>query len=183
MNICVYCASSLKIAPSFHSVATDLGRIIAEGGHTLVYGGGNVGLMGTLAKSVHEYGGTVVGVIPRALQEIEGRAYDVADELIVTDTMQERKRIMFTRADGFAILPGGIGTLEEFFEVLTLRKLGYHDKPITIVNKDRFFDPLLDLLNYVDKTRFSPGVTDGTLYTVSEDAMAAVGHLNHAIVI
>ncbi len=166
MNICVFCASSDGLPDRYHAAARALGKRIGASGHTLVYGGGNVGLMGTLARAVHAKSGRVVGYIPRRLQSIEGRAYDIADELHVTETMAERKRGMYELADVFVVLPGGIGTLEEFFEVLTLRKLGYHSKPIYVLNTDRCHQPLIDLLRHADKKGFSPGVSDGDLYRV-----------------
>ncbi len=143
MNVCVYCASSTRISPAYAEAAENLGRLLAEKGHALVYGGGNVGLMGHIARAVHAAGGHVYGVIPAALHAREGIAYGLADELVVTDTMQERKKLMFTRADGFVVLPGGIGTLEEFMEVLTLRALGYHNKPIALLSTDGFYDTLM----------------------------------------
>jgi hypothetical protein len=142
-SICVYCSSSNAIADAYPPVAETLGREIARRDHALVYGGGAVGLMGVLAHAAHEDGGTVTGVIPSKLQDREGIAYD-ADELVVTDTMRERKGIMYSRADAFVVLPGGYGTLEELMEVLTLKQLGYHDRPIAILNVDGFFDTLLD---------------------------------------
>ena len=154
-HVGVYCASSNRIGEKYFAVAAETGRLLAERGLTLVYGGGNVGLMGTVARAVHEHGGEVFGVIPDALRQIEGVAYEVADELIITETMQERKRLMFTRAEAFLVLPGGFGTLEEFMEVLTLRQLGYHHKPIALVNTDGFYDPLLDLFEHYYRTGFA----------------------------
>ncbi len=154
MNVCVYCASSNHIAPAYVAAAETLGRCLAQGGHTLVYGGGMVGLMGAVARQVHAHGGRVYGVIPRALHSREGIAYTLADELDVTETMQERKRLMFTRADGFVVLPGGIGTLEEFMEVLTLRALGYHDKPIAVLSTDGFYSRLLDFFDFLGAEGF-----------------------------
>lgn len=153
MTIGVYCASSNDIATIYQDVAYEIGTIIARQGHELVYGGGRVGLMGVIARAVHDHGGKVIGAIPRALKDREGIAYEVADEMHVTETMQERKRIMFTRADGFIVLPGGFGTLEELMEVLTLRQLGYHDKPIAILNTEGFYDRLIDLFEHFFLTR------------------------------
>jgi hypothetical protein len=153
-SICVYCSSSNAIADRYPPLADTLGRAIARRGHTLVYGGGAVGLMGVLAHAVHEEGGEVTGVIPAKLQDREGIAYD-ADELIVTDSMRERKRLMFERADAFVVLPGGYGTLEEFMEVLTLRQLGYHDRPIVILNADGFFDTLLTFFEELREGHFA----------------------------
>jgi len=159
-SICVYCSSSNAIADTYPPVAEALGREIARRGHELVYGGGAVGLMGVLAHAAHEEGGTVTGVIPSKLQDREGIAYD-ADELVVTDTMRERKGIMFRRSDAFVVLPGGFGTLEEFMEVLTLKQLGYHDHPIAILNVNGFFDTLLDFFDELRDGQFArEAITD-----------------------
>lgn len=132
-----------------------MGHLLAQHGFGLVYGGGNVGLMGILARAVHDRHGHVYGVIPEALQQIEGAAYEVADDLIVTRTMQERKAIMYTRADAFVVLPGGFGTLEEFLEVLTLKQLGYHNKPLFLLNAFEFYRPLLVLFEHFYRERFA----------------------------
>ena len=122
-----------------------MGRWIGEHGGQLVYGGGNNGLMGVVADATLAAGGRVVGVIPRALVEKEWAKLDCT-ELHVVDNMHERKRMMAERADAFLALPGGIGTLEEFFEVWTWRQLGYHDKPVGLLNLDGYYDALLDFL-------------------------------------
>lgn len=147
-SVTVYCSSSNSIAAAFTKAAKELGKSFADHHVQLVNGGGRVGLMGEMARAVHENGGRVVGVIPHALKEIEGIAYHASDELILTDTMRERKRIMFERSDAYVALAGGYGTLEEFLEVLTLRKLGYHDRPIVLLNTNGFYD---DLLGFFDK--------------------------------
>jgi uncharacterized protein (TIGR00730 family) len=143
-NIAVYCSSSNLIHDDFFRDAAALGRGIGERGGTLVYGGGCTGLMGEVARATHAAGGRVVGVIPQAMKTVEV-CYEAADELIVTRTMRERKAIMDERADAFVVLPGGFGTLEELLEILTLRLLKYHAKPIIILNTRGFFDPLLQL--------------------------------------
>jgi hypothetical protein len=165
-SICVYCSSSNAIADTYPPVAEALGRELARRGHALVYGGGAVGLMGVLAHAAHEEGGTVTGVIPSKLQDREGIAYD-ADELIVTDTMRERKGIMFRRAEAFVVLPGGYGTLEEFMEVLTLKQLGYHDRPIALLNVDGFFDTLLDFFDELREGRFAREAIGDLVHVVS----------------
>lgn len=156
-----------------------MGRLLARRGYTLVFGGGQVGLMGEIARAVHDEGGSVLGVIPEALKEREGIAYDVADELIITRTMQERKRILFTRADGFIVLPGGFGTLEEFMEVLTLKQLGYHDKPIVVVNTDGYFEPLLSCFEYMFEEGFAHE-RYRSLYHVAAEPSDAISHLEAA---
>ncbi len=153
-SICVYCSSSDHIDPAFRKPAKDLGRLIATHGDTLVYGGGSVGLMGDCARAVHAFGGKVVGVIPQSLTTAE-IAYHHADELIVTQTMRERKQIMDERADAFVVLPGGFGTLEELSEILVLKILGYTDRPLIIVNPDGFYDPLIELFNHFVQHKFA----------------------------
>ena len=155
MNIAVYCASSSAIDDKYFAAAGTTGRLLAERGHTLVYGGGSVGLMGAVARAVHASGGHVVGIIPEALKSREGVAYDAADELIITETMQERKRRIYTRAHAFLMLPGGFGTLEEFMEVFTLRRLGYHDHPIALLDVDGFYEPLMALFDHYYATGFA----------------------------
>lgn len=155
MTICVYCSSSDRIDRSYFEVAEAFGRGLAGQGHGLVYGGGRVGLMGATARAVHAAGGAVCGVIPEALKAREGVAYDAADELVVTETMRERKRIMIERADAFVALPGGHGTLEEFMEVLTLRQQGYHRKPVVLLNTNGFYDLLLRFFDHLAERRFA----------------------------
>lgn len=142
MRICVYCASSNDLAEIYFAAARALGDGMARRGWPLVYGGGSVGLMGALAEAVRAGDGTVIGIIPQALLEREV-AYQQADQLIVTTTLRERKRLMDEHADAFVALPGGFGTLEELMEIMTLRQLAYHDKPIIIVNVGGYFDALL----------------------------------------
>jgi uncharacterized protein (TIGR00730 family) len=144
-SLCVYCGSRKGSAPEFEAVAATTGRWIGEHGGQLVYGGGNNGLMGVMADAALAAGGRVVGIIPRALVEKEWAKSDCT-ELHVVDNMHERKRMMAERADAFVALPGGIGTLEEFFEVWTWRQLGYHDKPVGLLNLQGYFDPMLAFL-------------------------------------
>ena len=152
---CVFCSSAGGLPEAYRQAAHDLGRELAERGHRLVYGGGNVGLMGELARSVHEHGGTVVGVIPQGLVDRE-LAYDPADELLVTQTLRERKAEMDARADAFVALPGGFGTLEELLEVLTLRQLRLHDRPIVLVNVAGYWDPFLAMVSDMVAQGFAP---------------------------
>jgi uncharacterized protein (TIGR00730 family) len=142
-NVCVYASSSDLLAPPYQEAARELGTAIGNRKLTLIYGAGQVGLMGYVARAVHETGGKVVGVIPELLHARE-IAYLEADELIVTTGMRERKAIMENRGDAFIALPGGFGTLEEILEVLTLRQLHYHHKPIVFFNVLGFYSPLLE---------------------------------------
>ena len=154
MNVCVYCSSSDRIDQRYFAAASALGEGMARRGWGLVYGGGSVGLMGAVARSVQAAGGTVIGIIPQALLDREV-GYLEADELIVTTTMRERKRLMDERADVFLTLPGGFGTLEELLEIMTLRQLTYHDKPVVIVNLYGYFTPLLGMFERIFAERFT----------------------------
>jgi uncharacterized protein (TIGR00730 family) len=158
-SICVYCASGLGTKPVFAEAARTLGRALAENDVQLVYGGGSMGLMGTLATSVLDHGGFVTGVIPDFLVGRE-HMLERAQERIVTRDMHERKRIMFERADAFVALPGGVGTLEELVEQLTWAQLGRHKKPILIANIDGFWDPLCLLLDSMRDVQFIRAVVD-----------------------
>lgn len=144
-SICVYCGSRPGLNPAFAAAAAQVGHWIGERGGQLVYGGGKSGLMGIVADAALQSGARVVGVIPKALVEKEW-AHRGCTELHIVETMHDRKRMMAERADGFMALPGGIGTFEELFEVWTWRQLGYHDKPIGILNIARYYDRLLEFL-------------------------------------
>ena len=152
-SICVYCASGPGNDPAFMDAARKFGRILAENGIRLVYGGGSVGLMGALAESVLDHGGAVTGVIPDFLVNREHMLLSVQERLITRD-MHERKWVMFERADAFVALPGGVGTLEELVEQLTWAQLGRHKKPILALNIARFWDPLCALLEQMVKLDF-----------------------------
>ena len=141
-SICVYCGSNDGRLPEYAAAAERLGRDMAEAGVRLVYGGGSIGLMGIVARSVLAHGGDVTGIIPQFLKDREVMLKEVS-ELIVTADMHERKRIMFERSDAFVALPGGIGTLEEVVEMMTWAQLDQHEKPILIVNINGFWDPLI----------------------------------------
>jgi len=152
-TICVYCGSGPGTNPRFIEAAIALGRALAENGIRLVYGGGSIGLMGAVATSVLDHGGTVTGIIPDFLTSRES-ALTRVQELIVTPDMHERKRLMFERSDAFVALPGGIGTLEELVEQLTWQQLGRHSKPVLLANIDGFWEPLLSLLAHMRATEF-----------------------------
>ena len=152
-TICVYCGSGPGSNHRFIEAAIALGKILAENRIRLVYGGGSIGLMGALATSVLDHGGTVTGIIPDFLTSREN-ALTRVQELIVTPDMHERKRLMFERSDAFVALPGGVGTLEELVEQLTWKQLGRHTKPILLANVDGFWEPLLALLAHMRATQF-----------------------------
>jgi len=146
-SVCVYCGSREGKKPAFADAARATGQWIGRHGGQLVYGGGKNGLMGIVAQATLEAGGRVVGIIPQALVEKEW-ANDNCTELHVVDTMHTRKQMMAERADAFLALPGGIGTLEELFEVWTWRQLGYHDKPVGLLNADGYYDSLIAFLSH-----------------------------------
>ncbi len=142
--ICVYCASG-PVDDEYLALASDVGTALGSAGHTLVSGGGNVSMMGAVARATRAAGGATIGIIPQALVDKEV-ADTASDELVITDTMRQRKALMDDRADGFITLPGGIGTLEELFETWTGGYLGMHDKPVVLLDVDGFYQPLLDWL-------------------------------------
>ena len=144
-SICVYCGSRSGLNPAYAAAAAQVGHWIGSHGGQLVYGGGKSGLMGIVADAALQSGARVVGVIPKALVEKEW-AHQGCTELYVVDTMHDRKRMMAERADAFLALPGGIGTFEELFEVWTWRQLGYHDKPIGILNVAGYYDRMMEFL-------------------------------------
>ena len=152
-SLCVYCGSRPGSSPGFAQMARQVGAWIGRHNGQLVYGGGHNGLMGIMADAALAAGARVVGVIPKALVEKEW-AHTGCTELHIVENMHERKRIMAEHADAFLALPGGIGTLEEFFEVWTWRQLGYHNKPVGLLNMDGFYDSLLIFLNSSVKTGF-----------------------------
>ena len=152
-SICVYCGSKPGNRPEFTQIAVQVGKWIGTNGGQLVYGGGRNGLMGLVAEATLAAGGTVVGIIPTALVEKEW-AHHGCTELHVVDTMHERKRLMADKADAFLALPGGIGTFEELFEVWTWRQLGYHDKPVGILNSMGYYDGLMNFIGQVVKEGF-----------------------------
>lgn len=152
-TVCVYCGSRPGLNSAFGDVARQVGSWIGQHGGQLVYGGGKSGLMGQLADAALQAGAQVVGVIPKALVEKEW-AHRGCSRLHIVDTMHDRKRMMAEHADAFLALPGGIGTLEEFFEVWTWRQLGYHDKPIGLLNTAGYYDKLLAFLDSAVEQQF-----------------------------
>ncbi len=152
-SLCVYCGSRPGLDPRHADVARTVGQWIGRHGGQLVYGGGRAGLMGVVAQATLEAGGRVVGIIPKALVEKEWALHDCT-ELHIVDTMHDRKRMMAERSDAFVALPGGIGTFEELFEVWTWRQLGYHDKPVGILNSAGYYDGLLAFLAQTVEQQF-----------------------------
>ena len=145
MNICVFCSAN-DVAPQYVAAAEKLGRWLGREGHTLVYGGANLGLMEAVARAAHEAGATVVGVVP-AILEKTGRASDHIDVRVLCDSLDDRKAIMVERSDLFVALPGGVGTLDEIFTVVAAASIGYHHKRVVLLNIDGFWDSLLAMLD------------------------------------
>lgn len=157
-SICVFCGSSMGFHPIYKKSAYDLGKHIANENLTLIYGGGSVGLMGVLADAVMEHGGKVIGIIPKFLYEWEV-GHDDISELIIVDSMHERKQKMAELAQGFIAMPGGIGTLEELFEIFTWAQLALIKKPVALFNVNNFYDDITHFLNKMVKEGFVKEVT------------------------
>jgi uncharacterized protein (TIGR00730 family) len=174
-NVCVFCGSGSGLSPRFAEAAQIFGQSLAEAGVGLVYGGGGLGLMGEVARAVLKHKGHVTGIIPSFLSEKERMLRDV-QELIVTEDMHQRKRLMFERSDAFVALPGGIGTLEELVEQLTWSQLGRHTKPIILANVDGFWDPLCALLDHMRAQAFIRDGMNVRFVTVNraEDILPAI---------
>ena len=147
-RVCVYCGSAGAVDERYREAARELGEALARAGIEVVYGGGRIGLMGIVADAALAAGGRVIGIIPGPLRDAELAHYRVT-ELVITGSMHERKRLMAERSDAFAVLPGGIGTLDEMFEIVTWRQLGLHDKPIFIVDVAGYWRPLRQLLDHL----------------------------------
>lgn len=174
--ICVYSSSSWAIDPVYFEAASALGREIAAKGHLFLFGGGLTGLMGACARSVHQHHGHVIGIIPEALH-VKGIVYDRCDELVVTKGLRERKATMDERSDAFIALPGGYGTLEEVLEIITLKQLRYHNKPIIILNINHFYDKLLEQFETIISQQFAKPECQ-ELYFVTEDISAALVYID-----
>ena len=178
MNLCLYGASSDQIAPAYLQAVEALGEKLARRGHGLVFGGGAQGLMGAAARGVSSRHGYILGVAP-SFFNVDGVLYPHCTEFIYTETMRQRKQIMEERADGFIMVPGGIGTYEEFFEMLTLKQLGRHSKPIAVLNLDGYYDLLQQMLEQTIEQGFmKPACRD--LYGVFSDADALLDYLEQA---
>lgn len=175
-NLCVFCSSSDVIEPVYFQAAKELGTALARRGDALIYGGTSVGLMGALARSLHQHGGRVVGIIPGFLAA-RGMAYAPADELILTRDLRERKAVMESRADAFLALPGGFGTLEEMMEIITLKQLQQHAKPAVFLNTAGFWDPLAELFRHMEAHQFVKPLA-GSLYHFAPTVDDALAYLD-----
>lgn len=159
-SLCVYCGSRVGFSERYQEEAARLGRILAEQGIAVIYGGGQIGIMGVIADAALDAGGEVIGIIPEHLQRTEV-GHGAISELVIVESMHSRKMEMVERSDAFVILPGGLGTLDETFEIITWKQLGLHDKPIVIADIDGYWQPLVRLIDNVVEGGFAdPSVRD-----------------------
>jgi uncharacterized protein (TIGR00730 family) len=182
-SVCVFCGSSSRVAEPYRHAAVDLGVEIARRGLRLIYGGGRVGLMGLLADAALGAGGRVIGVIPAFLRGLEV-AHEGLSELRVVDGMHERKRLMFDLADGFVVLPGGFGTLDESIEIATWKQLGLHDKPIVLVDVQDYWRPMRVMIDRIVDERFAHPEHAALFSTAGsvDEALAELAHVPRAVV-
>jgi uncharacterized protein (TIGR00730 family) len=176
-SVCVYCGSAFGASEIYRQAAHDLGQVLAGAGLRLVYGGGNVGLMGETARAVHEAGGKALGIMPQFLRSRE-ILYDDVETRIVAN-MHERKMMMFEEADAFVVLPGGIGTLEEIVELLSWRRLDLHKKPVIFLNINDFWRPFFALIEHTQAEGFTPDSFAATYTSVEKvgDVLSAIGEM------
>ena len=177
MRICLYGAASPTIHREYIEKVEALGREMAKRGHSLVFGGGGNGLMGAAARGIHDGGGHIMGVIPKFFEnETVEEIYEFCNELVWTDSMRQRKQIMEDHADAFIVVPGGIGTFEEFFEILTLKQLCRHNKPIGLYNIRGYYDDLNRMMAAAMEKNF---VRDNCseLYFITDDPQELLGHI------
>lgn len=179
LSLCVYCGSREGTKPAYAAAADTVGTLIGRSNWQLVYGGGRAGLMGRVADAAISSGARTVGVIPQSLMKRE-LGHQGLDELHVVDTMHQRKQLMAQRSDAFLALPGGIGTFEELFEVWTWRQLGYHDKPVALLNVDGYYDPLIDFLDQATTQGFIQA-SQRELLLVEDDASRLFARIAQAV--
>ena len=163
MNICVYGAASKNIDPKYTDAGYDLGLKLAKRGHGLVFGGGNGGMMGSVARGAHDGGAHIIGIAP-SFFNIDGVLYPHSDEIIYTETMRQRKQKMEDMSGAFIVTPGGIGTFEEFFEILTLKQLARTDKPLVILNTAGYYDSMLMMMRHSIENNFLTASTMGLIF-------------------
>ena len=164
-SVCVYCGSSVSVAEPYRQAATRLGQILGERRIRVIYGGGRIGLMGLVADAALTAGGEVVGIIPRHIQDMEV-AHTTLTEMHVVETMHERKRMMMDQSEAFIVLPGGLGTLDETFEILTWKQLGLHDRPIVVADIAGYWQPFLALIRHAVGEGFIQEQHDTLFHTV-----------------
>lgn len=178
-NICVYGASSMELDKRYAESVYALGKEMAKKGFGLVFGGGDKGLMGAAARGVHDGGGSIIGVAP-SFFNVDGILYEECTEFIYTETMRERKQIMEDRSDAFIAVPGGLGTFEELFEILTLKQLGRHEKAIVIYNVMGYYDPMISMIDAAIEQKFAKEACR-SLYCVTDDPEKAVSYIENYV--
>ncbi len=166
-SVCVFCGARAGTQPKYTEAATEMGHMLAQESWRLVYGAGDVGLMGTVARAAQEKGGETFGVIPVHLVNLEIGKTDLT-HLVITETMHERKKVMFMNCDAIVVLPGGAGSLDEFFEVLTWRQIGLHEKPIFLLSTDGYWQPLMSLMQHVVDHGFADASLLDTIQVVPD---------------
>lgn len=171
-SVCVFCGASVGNDPAYRAAANELGERMAASGTRLVFGAGHIGMMGTVADAVLTRGGEAIGVIPEFLRDRE-LAHTGLTELHVVDSMHARKTMMFDLSDAFIVLPGGLGTLEEMFEMITWRQLGRHEKPIVLINTKDYWAPFQAMIDRVVESDFAHGAAE-TYFSIAADPMAAM---------
>ena len=177
MKICIYGASSNIIDKSFIDAGEQLGKEIAQNGHSVIFGGGAAGLMGAVARGMRSKGGNIIGVTPTFFK-VDGMLFEDCTDMIYTETMRERKKLLEEMSDAFIVTPGGIGTFDEFFEIYTLRQLGVHQKPIAILNTDGYYDSLIDMLKYAIDKNFMPEANMNLLF-ISDNPKEILNHIEN----
>ncbi len=177
MKICIYGASSNEIDKSFLDAGENLGKAIAFGNHSVVFGGGAAGLMGAVARGAHSENGEIIGICP-SFFNVDGALFTECTKMIYTETMRERKQLLDEMSDAFIITPGGIGTFDEFFEIYTLRQLATHKKPIAIYNTNGYYNPLIDMLNNAIDKKFMPK-TNMDLLFVSDNPNEIINYIKN----
>lgn len=177
MKICIYGASSNAIDKSFLDAGELLGKTIADGNHSVVFGGGAAGLMGAVARGAHSANGEIIGICP-SFFNVDGALFTECTEMIYTETMRERKQLLEEMSDAFVITPGGIGTFDEFFEIYTLRQLGVHKKPIAIYNTNGYYNSLIDMLNNAIDKSFMPNANMDLLF-ISDNPQEIIKHIQN----
>ncbi|WP_316630203.1 TIGR00730 family Rossman fold protein [uncultured Ruminococcus sp.] len=179
MNICVYGASSKSIDAQFTDAGHALGYLLAQHGYGLVFGGGDNGMMGAVARGTHDGGGRIIGISPRFFN-VDGVLYPHCDELIYTETMRERKQKMEDLSGAFIVSPGGIGTFEEFFEILTLKQLGRTKKPLVILNTAGYYDDMLNMMRHTVESNFMSAQTFDLIAVVNTPEQA-INYIEHYV--
>lgn len=179
MNICVYGASSKSIDAQFTDAGHALGYLLAQHGYGLVFGGGDNGMMGAVARGTHDGGGRIIGIAPRFFN-VDGVLYPHCDELIYTETMRERKQRMEDLSGAFIVSPGGIGTFEEFFEILTLKQLGRTKKPLVILNTAGYYDDMLNMMRHTVESNFMSAQTFDLIAVVNTPEQA-IDYIEHYV--